>query len=279
MPKRYEFDTKSVRPPNNPAPETQLKITFVKPYVTRPRLPNGLRELDIDKKANVRVKTDNQYFTQEWADCHIITWADTTLYSAVEDFLVLAPADVDFQTGEHMRSPYTDPNAPTTARVNFERPFPTPPKVVVFFNLLDIDSGHNWRLKTFATDIDEKGFTIHIETWSDTVLHAAQACWVAYPEDRRHIFSTSVNTSDIRPWNQPQLRQGEQITFDANTVEFWKEPEVFVGLNMIDLDHGSNLRIKAYVDNVSRTGLTWNIDSWYDSILYQGGASIIAFNP
>ena len=93
------------------------------------------------------------------------------------------------------------------------------------------------------------------------------------------MASTSVSTNDIRPWNQPQLRQSKQITFDANTVEFWKEPEVFVGLNTIDLDHGSNLRIKAYVDNVSRTGLTWNIDSWDDSILYEGGASIIAFNP
>jgi hypothetical protein len=161
-----------------------------------------------------------------------------------------------------------EPQDPASVRVDFERPFITPPKVVVFLNYIDLDHSRNWRLKTTATDIDVNGFTLKIETWLDTILYAAQACWIAYPEDREHIFSTSVHTT-----NWPQLRS---ITF--NDVEFWKAPSVFIALNYIDIDCKANFRISAYANGVSRAGLVWHIDSWADTILYSAGATIIAFN-
>jgi hypothetical protein len=175
-----------------------------------------------------------------------------------------------------MRNLLADPNDPVSVRVSFERPFATPPKVVVFLNYIDLDKRHSWRLKTTATNIDANGFTLNIETWADTILYAAQACWIAYPEDRGHIFSTSVNTMDVRPWHAPQLRQSKAIAF--NRVEFWKNPSVFMALNFFDIDCRANFRINAYVDDVSKTGLVWHIDSWADSIIYSAGASIIAFN-
>ena len=276
MPALCEFDTQSVRPPANTRPDTRATVNFPRQFAARPRLSHGFRSLDIDKRANIRAKSTIQSYTKNWADCHITTWGGTPLYSGIDQLFILAPNDLDFLTGEHIRNLLDDPTDPASVRVDFERSFVTPPKVVVFFNYIDLDKNRNWRLKTTAEDIDVSGFTLSIETWGDTVLHGAQACWIAYPEEREHIFSTSVNTMDVRPWYVPQVEQNGEIEFDG--VEFWKTPSVFIALNSFDIDCEANFRINAFVHDVSETGLVWHLDSWGDTILYSAGASIIAFN-
>jgi len=266
--------TETVHPPNEPAPDTQETINFPHPLVVRPRLPHGLCELDISKDADIRVKSTNMYFTKTWADCHITSWDETTLYSAVDDGFVLIPANLQYLNGEHMRNLLVDPDDPASVRIDFEHPFVTPPKVVVFLSYIDLGKGHNWRLRTTATNIDMNEFTLTVESWGDTVLYAAQAGWIAYPEDEEHVFSFSDNTADVS--NQPQLQYRNETTF--NNVEFWKNPSVFVALNSFDVDCKANLRISAYVDGVTKTSLMWHIDAWYDTILYSASASIIAFN-
>jgi len=131
-------------------------------------------------------------------------------------------------------------------------------------------------LETSATDIDEKGFTLNIETWDDTILYAAGVGWIAYPEDRTHIFSISVNTGEIGLRDEPQTQHSKDISF--GDVEFWKNPSVFVALNMFDLGCGHDFRLEAFVDQVTQQGLTWHLDSRSDTVLYSAGASIIAVN-
>jgi hypothetical protein len=231
--------------------------------------------LDVDKNANIRVNAAFPYFTNTWVDCHMIAWAGTRLYRGVDNIFVLTPGDLDFLTGEHMRKS----NEPSSVRVDFERRFVTPPKVVVFLNYIDLDKNRNWRLNVRASGVDVSGFTLHVETWGDTIMYAVQACWIAYPEDREHIFSASVNTMDLQVGavTKPQFQQSNRdIMF--GTVEFWKNPSVFVALNFLDVDCNANLRVNAYVDGVSRTGLVCHIDSWSDTVLYAAGVSIIAFN-
>ena len=274
MPILCEFDTQTVRASANPQSDTRATVCFARRLVARPRLPHGIRMLDVDKNANIRVKSTLPYFTAAWADCHMIAWDGTRLYKGVDDIFVLTPGDLDFLTGEHMRKT----KDPSSVRVDFERRFVTPPKVVVFLNYIDLDKNRNWRLNVRASGVDVSGFTLYVETWGDTILHAAQACWIAYPEDREHIFSTSVNTMDLQVGvakSQPQ-QNNRDIVFDK--VGFWKNPSVFVALNFLDVDCKANLRINAYVDGVSRTGLVCHIDSWDDTVLYAAGVSIIAFN-
>jgi len=271
-----EFDTHSVHVWNKPQPDTSAQVNFPHPFVAPPRLPHGFRELDIDKNANIRAKATIDNISNTSGVYHVTSWGDTTLYSGIVDSLNLAPANLETLTGEHSRNLVEEPQAPASVRIDFERPFVSPPKVVVFFNVIDLDRSKGWRLKTTASDIDEHGFTLNIETWGDTILYAAQACWVAYPEDREHIFSTSVSTQDIRPWNKPQLQQSKSVDF--GNVEFWKNPNVFVALNEFDIDCKATFRLKAYVDNVTQSGLTWHIDAWADTVLYSAGATIIAVN-
>ncbi|KAF9524655.1 hypothetical protein CPB83DRAFT_886115 [Crepidotus variabilis] len=278
MPIVADFDSQTIHPPNNPQPDTQTTLNFPETFVARPRLPHGFRALEVDKSSNIRVKSTNQYFTRTWADCHITTWDDTNVNSGIDDTFVLAPADMDFQTGEHMRNLLINPDDPVSIRVNFEYPFITSPKVLTWFNYIDLDKSKNWRLKTTATDVDVNGFTLNIEATGDTILYTAQACWLAYPEDRTHIWSASVSTTEVHPVNQPQTQTSKAVTF-GNGVEFWKNPNVFVALNSFDIGCQTDFRIKAAVDNVTQNGLTWHIDTWGDTTLYSASASIIAINP
>ena len=272
MPFLCEVDAGSIRPTSEPRHDTVAAVTFPHPLVARPRLPHGLRLLDVDKHFNIRAKSAIPYFTHTWADCHITSWDTTRLHNGVAHILALAPADLEFLTGEHIRHS----GDPSSVRITFERRFVTPPKVVVFFNYVDLDTYRNWRLNVSSSDVDVNGFTLHIETWGDTILYGAQACWIAYPEDRPHIFSTSVNTMDVRPMSRPQHQHSKNIAFGE--VEFWKDPSVFVALNYLDINCTRNLRVQARVTGVSKTGLVSHIDSWGDTIMYATGASIIAFN-
>ncbi|KAH9167232.1 hypothetical protein EDB89DRAFT_135190 [Lactarius sanguifluus] len=268
MPDLYTFNT------GTHGAETTLG--FHRPFVARPRLPHGIRYLDMGRDRPILVKSVIPVFTKDWMNCRFVTWEGSIFYGGIDEVFALAPSDLDFLTGEHMRYLWKDPHAPASVRIDFERPFVTPPKVVVFFNHLEFDKNHNWRVVTTANDIDVNGFTLNIETWSDTVLHCAQTCWIAYPEDRKHIFSTSISTLDVRPVNKQQHEHSKEILF--NSVEFFKEPSVFFALNYLDIDCEANLRIRAFVDGISTTRLVWHIDSWHDTVLYAAGATIIAFN-
>lgn len=174
-----------------------------------------------------------------------------------------------------MRSFWRNLNSPASVRIDFERPFLTPPNVAVFFNCIELERFRTWRLKTTATDIDTKGFTLHIETWLDTILYAARVGWIAYPENRENIFNLSVSTGDILPADRRGLRHSDELSFKA--LEMPSAPSVFIALNSLDIDHKAGFRINAYVDNISTTRLTWHIDSWNDTVIYSAGVTLVAF--
>ncbi|KIL65612.1 hypothetical protein M378DRAFT_178313 [Amanita muscaria Koide BX008] len=270
----FSFDTTTVHSWEISQPDTSATVNFHRPYVAPPRLPHGLRKLDFGRGWNIRVQSAIDNIQKDSAVYHIITWLDTKLYSGILDSLNLAPANLDILCGGHSRNCLSDPKSPSDVRINFERPFVTPPKVVVFFGGFDLCQSKNWRLSTTATNIDKWGFTLNINTWGDTVPHYAQVGWIAYPEDREHIFSASVSTQDVRPYYKPQLTQSKDITF--GDVEFLKCPDVFVAFNQFDIDCKAGFRLNAYVDNVSMKGLTWHIDTWHDTVLYSAAATIIA---
>jgi hypothetical protein len=265
---------------------TQRSINFPRPFVGRPRLAHGLREIDITNDDNIRISSTYQNVTRSSVDCNIITWAETTLLSAAADVLAIAPCELDILTGKHTRCLWTNPSAPAAVRIDFERPFQTPPKVAVFLNCVELGKSRNWNVQASASDIDEDGFILHVGTDPiDSIFYAARVGWIAYPEDRTNIFSTSISTSDVRPVDKPELQTRHEISFDSSEFrvkpafnKFLRAPSVFIALNSFNIDCHSNLRINAYVDNVTTSGLVWHIDTWDDSTVYSAGATIIAFN-
>jgi hypothetical protein len=273
------FNTQEVRLWNNPQAQTSKTINFPKTYVAPPQIAVGINALDVQAGAIGRAKLYADNIDTHKCTIHADTWADTTLYMAGADYLIRKPGDLDVQVGEYNTEwdhPVERPQEKTSCRINFPYPFTTAPKVLVFFKTIDAGRGSSTRVKTYTSNIDAKGFTIHIDTWADTTLFRAIAGWVAYPEDKEHIFGGTANTMDVRPWDRPQEKQQRDVRFDS--VSFWKKPSVFVALNWLDISSATNLRVKAYVDNITEGGLTWHIDSWADTKLWSAGISYIAFN-
>ncbi|KAL8376465.1 hypothetical protein RB595_007520 [Gaeumannomyces hyphopodioides] len=273
------FNTMEVRPWDKPAKEASKRQTFSREFDTPPQLAVGLNWLDLANATNIRVRAFADKITTSSADLHIDTWHDTTLYSAGCTWFTTSPSrDPDFQVGEFSTQddhPWDKPQANTSRRINFERPYRAPPKVVIWLNQLDMAHDKNWRVKATATDVDAKGFTIHLDTWSNTTLYSAKAAWIAYPADKSGVASGSYSTTDIRPWDKPQMENAGKASFPAGA--FQSTPKVLIALNSLDIDRGSNLRLKLSAGSVSKDGMTWHIDSWFDTTLYSAGASYIAF--
>ncbi|KIO25276.1 hypothetical protein M407DRAFT_75936 [Tulasnella calospora MUT 4182] len=272
------FNTQEVHLWNNPQEQTSKTLNLPQTYVAPPRCVVGLNSLDMQSGTNIRVRAYDDGVDSQRYTAHIDTWAGTTLYSASIDTLVLKPGNLDILSGQFSTEedhPWNQPKVATSRRINFERPFVTPPKVLCFLKQFDTGSGSSTRVRTYTSDIDAKGFTIHIDTWADSILYSATSSWVAYPEDKDYIFSGTANIMDIRPWQDPQPQNHKDISFQG--TQFFKKPTVFVALNSIDISAETNLRIRAYCDNVTTGGMTWHMDSWADTKLWSAGMSYLVF--
>ncbi|KAF8526234.1 hypothetical protein BU17DRAFT_62219 [Hysterangium stoloniferum] len=273
-----QFITTEIRAWDDLKQQTAKQVTFDTPYSAPPSVQIGLNTVDIDKSTNVRVKVTASNITNTGFTANGDTWSDTKLYTAGASWLEIAADKKGFERGQFSTlddHPWNKPQTTTCRRICFDCPYPSPPKVVSYLKEFDMSNSSNWRCKTFVTDVDCNGFSLHIDTWSDSILYSATAGWVAYPSGQTNIASGSVNTMDVRPWNQPALENSGKVTFPDGT--FSGIPAVFFVINSFDIGNTGNFRLKAYFDNVFNNELTWHLDSWSDTVLYSAGASYIAF--
>jgi hypothetical protein len=142
--------------------------------------------------------------------------------------------------------------------------------------MLDMSKDYNWRVIATADDISSKGFTINIETWADSILYAATVHWIAYPSDKAGVTSGTYKVTDNGPWNQPALENLGRVNFPAKT--FKSPPVVLTALNRLDIDHSYDLRVKLGATGISAKGMDWRIEGWYDTFLFDAGASYIALS-
>ncbi|KAI1194659.1 hypothetical protein F5X97DRAFT_346553 [Nemania serpens] len=77
---------------------------------------------------------------------------------------------------------YEDPQTHTEGRVTFSREFKSVPTVVVSINAADVSKEHNFRVRTYATAVDTKGFVVHVDSWDDTLIYSCGVSWIAMEE-------------------------------------------------------------------------------------------------
>ena len=118
--------------------------------------------------------------------------------------ITLPPGDPDCLTGEHMCNLLSNPDDTTSVRVDLERTFVTPPKIVPFFNYIDLSKDHGWRVYTTASDLDTNGFTLTIDTWSDYPLrrtgwldHLCSGSRVYFWHLRQHNGPSSLGQTTV----------------------------------------------------------------------------------
>jgi hypothetical protein len=63
--------------------------------------------------------------------------------------------------------------------VAFEREFSAVPLVHLGLTGVDANKDHNLRVKVRAIDITPSGFTLVLETWLHSQIHAADVSWLA----------------------------------------------------------------------------------------------------
>jgi hypothetical protein len=69
-----------------------------------------------------------------------------------------------------------------TKRVDFPEAFSSLPSVVVGIRALDASREANTRIIVSAGNIDTRGFTLRIQTWSDSKLYDVILDWLAYQQ-------------------------------------------------------------------------------------------------
>ncbi|KAM0231179.1 hypothetical protein ACHAP5_011165 [Fusarium lateritium] len=274
-----KFSTMEIRPYNTAIPNNSKTVKFSKDFEKPPNMAVGLNWLDISCDYNIRVTAYADDVKNDSAVLHCDAWSDTILYTAGCVALQVAQNDTDFQVGKFNTTddhPWYQPQEKTSRRINFSRPYKSAPKMVVWLSMLDMDKGFNWRVTATATKKDRFGFTMNIDTWSDSILYGATAHWIAYPIDKKGVTSGVYNASDIRPASEPKLENLGRVNFPVKTFE--RNPMVLTGLNRLDIDCKRNLRVKLGATGISASGMDWRIESWFDSILYDAGVSYIALS-
>ncbi|KAK7737618.1 hypothetical protein SLS63_002747 [Diaporthe eres] len=272
-----EFNTAEIRPEDEPQLVSEKVKYYYKKYDDAPELPVGITSLDISQAANIRITAATSEATTENFKASLQSWNDTVLYSASMTYLEKS-SDFDYiQTGFYNTNetgPGKKPQLKHSKRIKFATPFSAPPKVITWLQSLEMDKSRNWRIRVSATDIDKKGFTIHADSWADSILYSAGVTWLAYPADQQGVTSGRFDTQDVRPRQEPQHENSGVKDFD---VEFSKTPKVIMALDSLDYDHNRNLRVRLSSSSVNSTGMTWHLDSWWDSIMYSSGASFFAW--
>ena len=273
-----QFNTMEVRPWNQPRLENTKTEYFWKKYPAPPRLPLGLTSLDVDCGHNIRINAGATDITQEKYTASLSAWADTILYSASLTYLELGPGFEYLQTGTFNTQEvgrWQDHAPKNSKRINFAQPFQgQPPNIICWLTTVDMDMGHNWRCKTYATDIDTNGFTVHIDTWADTIMYQAGMTWLAYPANQPNTASGSFSTEDVRPWQNPQLENTATVNFGKS---FGKTPKLAMALSGFDYDHSKNLRLRLSTSSVTPSAMTWHLQAWADSVMYMACASYFAW--
>lgn len=259
-------------------PTNQQQIQFSHEYAAPPRVTVGINALDIGTGADVRISTTAGRVKTDNFVIHVDTWADTTLYSGSATWFKSAEDDHDFQVGSFNTKdirPWDKPEKLASKRIDFDHPFDVTPNVVIWLNYLDIDKDHHIRVKAHATGIDKKGFTIHIDAGSNSVIHSAGASWIAWRSGRTSTYSGFVDTLNHKDDDQPEVINGESVNFPPGT--FGGAPKVFLGVNRIHFDNKAPLHFEAFASDVSSEGMKWNVNCREGTICYGAGASYLAF--
>ena len=267
------FNTTEIRRWETPLAQNPAQIDFVVPYIQPPNLAIGINSMDLRENGGIRLNAFTSQVLGNSFRVHLDCWADTTIWSAGASWLEVAPGDRDIQIGQWGTQddhPWYQSQTATSAKITFPRPFPAPPKVILWLNQVDMAMDKGWRVRSYTSDISSTEFSCHIDTWADTRLYSATAYWIAYPADKPHIASGTVTTGDF-----PTSKTiSGTATFPAGT--FTAPPRVMMAVDEMDFGAGKGLRFKIYADGITEDSFNWHIESWADSIVNSVEASWIA---
>ena len=247
-------------------------------YAHRPdsRLLLGIRALDFDHSHNLRSRSVMRSVRDDGANVAFETWDDSISFFGSYAWLRLVDSEKDIQYGHFdtsQSSPWQTPPKEISRQIYFSKPYDTPPKVNVWINGLDTSNGANVRFYVSAESISERGFTLHTRTWDDSTVYWASLCWLAHDSARDDIASGWVSTRQ-KP-GLPNMQNTGDVHF--GDAKFVKTPQVFMALAGLDMDKNHNQRLLIDPTHITKTGMSYSLNTWSDTGLYCIDAVWIAF--
>ncbi|KAF7557717.1 hypothetical protein G7Z17_g431 [Cylindrodendrum hubeiense] len=259
--------------------ELTKRANFGREFPEPPVVAVGLNYIDADREHNVRVQAVADQITTTSAEVHLSHWSDTKAYGLGCAWGTFANDDPEIQVGEFAISedhPWSEPKEKTVRHITFKRPFSAgPPRVVVWYKMLDMASGTWWRTMALAENVTAEGFDLSVETWGDSTLYGAAVTWLAHQQNSKGLVSGTFSTADVRNERLPQLETYGRVDLPGGLFD--GTPKVLVAFRRLCVENSENLRIKVGVSNVSATGFDWHINGWANSNIFSGAADYIVF--
>lgn len=269
-------NTMAVRDLQAHAADNRMTIAFNRPFQQPPPVLLGLNHLDFDKDKNIRIRSTVEDVRTDRMTVNLMSWGDSVQYASGCSWLVASLHDTDFQFGHFSTEddhPSTKPQPTTHQHISFPQKYQDVPRVIVWLDGLDVACAHDCRVKAYVSDVTTSGFDVHVDTWADTTLFSASVVWAAHSAGRPDLCSGTFSTEDARARDPPRCDNAGSVAFDT---AFEGAPQVFAGLNMLDLGNGGGQRVKLDVDSVGPTSMEWHLDAWGDAVLYAAGAAYLA---
>jgi hypothetical protein len=165
----------------------------------------------------------------------------------------------------------------TSRRIDFPYPFDIIPTVLTWIDGFEFSTGQNWRIKSYVTNVDLTGFTVHVDTWYDTVLYSGNVSWIAFPSILPNAVSGVMTPPNVHAFNiSPSFVSGDVVHVDfPPKIQTGSLPEVLDAFASFDLDNGWGPRFDVR-GNVSSTEMDFVIGSFYNSTFYWGEVPYIA---
>ncbi|KAK3356388.1 hypothetical protein B0T25DRAFT_536663 [Lasiosphaeria hispida] len=225
--------------------------------------------------STISIDTLSSNITQQGFTVQVSTTQDTSISEVAGQWMAVPSQPpswtTDYQTGhfgilsarERADTGYTN----TAGDVVFARRYATAPRVVVWITAFDFGVGATWRLNAFPTNIRGRGFTVNVNTWSNTVLYSANVSWVAWPAEDKSVIGNY--------WH-PQVARlngtGDDVEMagfgNTSFVSFDKGvsrrmfPELLMGFSQFDVWRGP-VGMKLRIENgVRREGTDCTVRSF-----------------
>jgi hypothetical protein len=159
-------------------------------------------------------------------------------------------------------------------KIKFPVAFKQKPAVVCWINRLDLAAGKGlkYRLATSCSEVTPEGAIVEVGGWGDcTKVNGAGMCWIAFPANKRSVdwgrISTDGSTQDQKEVDVQETPQRGRIRRRRGRTHFrrgWfaSPPTVLAALDMLDMKGDADLRIAVRVEEVTKDGFTWRIDTW-----------------
>ncbi|KAH6906462.1 hypothetical protein BKA70DRAFT_409301 [Coprinopsis sp. MPI-PUGE-AT-0042] len=226
---------------------------------------------------------------------HFDSFGRTILYSACLSWMAITP--YHHRSGDGIQCGTTDSQSSQTPRklgqrstqkrVLFRQAYERTPNVFSCLAGLNIGGpgSTHWDIRSFVTNIDREGFTVHIEKTRNSeqdvneVVANAQTSWVAFPSGR--TASQSMACGEFHLGEGVRTEEGEsrtprwrgRVSFSET---FTSPPQVFVAFTSFDVDKSTNVRLGLSIENVSREGMEWKVGAWGGTVVYSATIAYLA---